>query len=383
MNTRYWSDVVEGRRGGVIASLLRCVLRLLSLHYRLVVAARKAAYDRGLMRSRRLPRPAVSVGNLVAGGVGKTPFVQFLAASLQGRGMRVAIVSRGYGGRARRKPLLVSDGKRLLLTAEQGGDEPVMLAAALPGAVVAADPARRRAARMAADRFDIDVFILDDAFQHRRAAREADLLLLDAERPFGNGRLLPAGHLREPSGNIARADLIVLTRCASPPPTDLVTTLRRINPRAPIFAAHHRAVRVREIASGEGRGVQSLAGKRVAAFSGVARPEDFEASLAGSGARIVSRRSFPDHHRYTPEEIDGVFAEAERCGAEAVVTTAKDAVRLPEAGGRTLPLLCLEIEMEICGDGGELIECVVGLLRRKRSSAPDQPGGSACRDVQT
>jgi tetraacyldisaccharide 4'-kinase len=241
-----------------------------------------------------------------------------------------------------------------------------MLAMGVPGAIVAADPDRLRAARMVAGQFGVDLFILDDAFQHRRAAREADILLLDSSRPFGNGRLLPAGQLREPAKNIARANLIVLTRCASPPPPDLIAELNRLNPTAPVFTARHKVAKVRVLASGGGGDVRSLRGKRVAAFSAIARPDDFEATLSDCGAIPVSRRSFPDHHRFRAAEIAEIYAEASRRGAEAVVTTAKDAVRLPDSREHPLPLLCLEIEIEIGGGADKLIECVLALLAKEQ-----------------
>ena len=200
MNALGWADIVEGRRRGAAAGCLRLALAPPSLAYRLAVAARNAAFDRGLLRARRLPRPVISVGNLAVGGAGKTPFAMLLARGLRARGLRAAVLSRGYGASAEGPffPRLVSNGAGAILSPREAGDEAHLLARGLPGTVVAIDPDRLRAGEMAARRFPVDVFILDDGFQHRRLRRDLDILLLDGTNPFGNGRLLPAGRLREP-----------------------------------------------------------------------------------------------------------------------------------------------------------------------------------------
>jgi len=367
LNTGFWSECVEGRRKGFTALFLRAVLIFLSLFYRLAVYARNTAYDLGILRSRRLPHPVISVGNIVAGGAGKTPFVRFLATELQKRGMRVAVLSRGYGAvrRPHRPPLIVSDGARILHTPLEAGDETVMLAKSLGSAIVIADPNRLRAGMAAGSEFTVDCVILDDGFQHRRLRRDLDIVLLDCDRPFGNGRVLPAGHLREPWKNVARAHLLIMTRCESAPAREILYRLRTVNPRAAIFSARYEAARLVEINSGATRDPGSLSGRKIAAFSAIARPDDFEKSLSGLGAILAFRRAFPDHHFFDRREIEEIIAGASRCRAEAIVTTAKDAVRLPATLSSPIPFSYLDIEMRIGGGEDKLIESVLNLIRQK------------------
>jgi tetraacyldisaccharide 4'-kinase len=367
LNTRFWSEVVEGQGGGITALCLRPVLILFSLFYRLAVCARNTAYDLGILRGRRLPHQVISVGNIVAGGTGKTPFVRLLVTELQKRGMRVAVLSRGYGAvrRLHRFPLLVSDGRRTLHTAMEAGDETVMLARSLGAAIVIADPSRLRAGTMAEREFAVDCFILDDGFQHRKLRRDVDILLLDCDRPFANGRLLPAGYLREPARNISRANLLIITRCESAPARELLDKLTLANPRAAIFSARYEAGRLVDIESGVTHVPGSLRGKRIAAFSAIARPDDFEKTLSGLGVILASRRAFPDHHFFDRREMEEIIAAASRCGAEAIVTTAKDAVRLPAQMNSPVPFYYLDIEMRIGGGEDKLIESVLQLLNPK------------------
>lgn len=368
MYCTFWTEIVDGRRRGIAALCIRPVLPALSLFYRLAVWARNKAYDLGALRIRRLPHPVISVGNIVAGGAGKTPCVRFLAAELAKRGIRVAILSRGYGAGKRRRhcPLLVSDGARILRSAEEAGDEPVMLAKGLAASIVVVDPDRFRAGMMAARECAVDCFILDDGFQHRKLRRDLDVLLIDRDRPFDNGRLLPAGLLREPRRNISRADILIVTRCESAPSKELMDEIGAINPRAAIFSARHRPNRLVEIESGAVRGPGgALSGKKIAAFSAIARPDDFEKSLSGLGAVLAFRRAFPDHYPFDRKEIEEIVAEASRRGAEAIVTTAKDAVRLPRMPSPPIPFFYLDVEMEVCGGGDKLIESVLALIGGK------------------
>ena len=361
MNPLYWSDIVEGRRRGIAAACLRAALIPPSLAYRLAISGRNAAYGRGILRARGLPRPVVSVGNLVVGGTGKTPLVKLLARGLRERGLRAAVLSRGYGAVREGQPFprLVSDGSRVFLSSREAGDEACMLAHSLEGTVVAVDPDRARAGEMVARRFPVDAFILDDGFQHRRLARDADILLLDAARPFGNGRVLPAGRLREPASAVRRAGAIVFTRCSHPPDPDTLAGVRRLNPRAEVFTSTHEPARLVEIPSGTVREPRALKGKTVAAFCGIAAPEDFARTLSDLGARIALWRPYPDHHRCLAAEIEEFAMAAAGAGAEGLVTTSKDAARLPENLRLPLPLYSLEIEMKIGGGDGQLLEWVI------------------------
>jgi tetraacyldisaccharide 4'-kinase len=367
VNSSLWTEIVDGQQRGLAARCIRPLLLALSIFYRLAVWTRNKAYDLGVFSIRRLPHPVISIGNIVAGGAGKTPCVRFLAAEFEKRGVRAAVLSRGYGAgkRPRRYPLLVSDGARILCPAAEAGDEPVMLAKGLSSSIVVVDPDRFRGGVAASREFAVDCFILDDGFQHRKLHRDIDILLLDCDRPFGNGRLLPAGWLREPVKNISRAGILIVTRCGSAPPKELMEEIEAVNPRAAIFNARHRPSQLVEIESGTSHNPGVLSGKRIAALSAIARPDDFENTLLSLGAVLAFKRAFPDHHSFDRREIDGIVEEALRLGAEAIVTTAKDAVRLPAMPGSHIPFFYLDVEMEIVGGGDKLIESVLALIGRR------------------
>lgn len=299
----------------------------LSALWGLAVGIRNRRFDRGegVTRARV---PVISVGNLAVGGTGKTPMTAWLAARLAAAGRRPAIVTRGYGGRAGAGPMDVSHGSGPLVDARTGGDEPVLLAT-LTTAVVVAGSDRIAGAERAVE-LGADVVVLDDGFQHRRIARDLDVVLLDAERPFGNGRLLPAGPLREPASAIARAGIVVLTRWNGEPAPSGV--------KAPIVRSRHREAGFRDAA---GRAVATPA--RAFAVCGIARPESFLGSLREAGVEIAGSRSFPDHHPFREGEIREIAHGARDRGA-AIVTTMKDLVRL---SGALPEAIALHVEVEV------------------------------------
>jgi tetraacyldisaccharide 4'-kinase len=299
------------------------------------VRARNRRYDRP-GASTSAPIPVLSVGNLVAGGAGKTPLVAWLVRRLQAEGRRPAIVTRGYGGRAGKGPLLVSSGGGPLAGPEVCGDEPVLLAITLAGVTVLAGSDRVAGAEAAAVE-GADVVVLDDGFQHRRLSRDLDLVLLDGASPFGNGRLLPAGPLREPAGALARASAVIVTRC--PPDADvsaLAGTVARYAPGTPVIRAGHRRAGFVGAAS-----EPALKPERVVAFCGIGNPVPFLRDLEEEGVEVVAARVFPDHHPYLPREIEGLRKLA-RTHRAALVTTEKDRVRVPSPGVDSL--LALRIE---------------------------------------
>ena len=292
-------------------------------------AARAWLHRRGLLSRSRLEGPVVSVGNLGLGGTGKTPVVARLAAMLQEAGFPVSILSRGYGGSFHGEALLVSDGERVLADAAEAGDEPVMLARALPGVVVAVGPRRDAAGRAVEARFGPRVHVLDDGFQHLRLHRDLDLLCLDA--PPRAGRPIPAGRLREWPAAAARADIVLCTGeapCAGPEAGRTFRVRRRIEG---FFTRDGRP---------------QPAPRRPFLLAGIARPERFEADVRSQAADVAGSRFFPDHHRFRADELLGALEQARSRGADAVVTTAKDEVRLPE-GEWDPPVLVLRISAEI------------------------------------
>jgi tetraacyldisaccharide 4'-kinase len=326
---------------------LQALLFLPGAAYAGLVRLRNRLYDAGLLPVLRLPCPAVALGNLTVGGTGKTPMTSFLAAALREAGFRVGVLSRGYGRAEGREPCLVSDGRRLLADAATAGDEPYLIARDNPAAAVAVGADRAAAAALLLASHP-EVFLLDDAFQHRRIARDVNLLLVDGRDPFGNGRMLPRGPLREPLPGVARADAVVVTRGGGRCPDLLRPVLERYNPQAPVF---HASIVPRRFVRPDGEPVDlpGLKGFSAYAFSGIARPRGFEEDLGAVGLRIAGARRFPDHHRYRRQDLAEVAAAARSSGAEVLVTTEKDLVRmtaLPEGG---LPLVALALGVSFSG----------------------------------
>ena len=318
----------------------------LGVAYGAAAAARVWAYRRGLMRATRLRGPVISVGNLSVGGSGKTPVVALIASMLQREGCRVAILSRGYGGSFRGPCLVVGDGTAVAGDAWAAGDEPVMLARSLPGVIVAVGERRDEVGRAVEDRFGPLVHVLDDGFQHLRLFRDLDVLCAQADdlRDWP----LPAGRLREFASAAGRADLVLVAEDTAAPaawPPERVFTLRR---RVVGFVG----------VDGQDRHPPG----RVYLLSGIARPGRFAHDAAAHGLQVLHHRAFPDHHRFTAAEVGAACAEASALGAEAVLTTAKDAVRLP-AGPWSPPLLVQRIAAEVT-DEGRFRARLLGAARR-------------------
>jgi tetraacyldisaccharide 4'-kinase len=294
--------------------------------YRGVVTARLGAYRRGWLASSRLTAPVISVGNLTFGGTGKTSIVIALVRDLVRRGRHPAVLTRGYGRSATDPVVLIGPDPRA--DVRTTGDEPLELAARLPGVPVVVDPDRVRGGVEALAR-GADILVLDDGFQHLRLERDLDLVLVDAGDLWGGGRLPPRGRLREPISGLARADAVLVTK-VPPDPAPVLAEVRRVAgewaPDAPVLAARLEPTKVRRRQGAAGPEV--LDGTRVLALAGIGRPGGFADLLREAGAEIVATRWYADHHGYGGTEID----EAVTAAAEAravVVTTAKDAVKMP------------------------------------------------------
>ncbi len=330
---------------------LRSLLQTFSLPYGAAVSFRNRLYNRGLLRQAKLPCPVVSVGNLTVGGTGKTPTVVLLASLLKEHGFRPAVLSRGYGGHAKASVNVVSDGNRLLLGWREAGDEPVLIAGALPGIPVLTGSKRFLTGKAAVERFGADILILDDAFQHRSLFRDLDIILIDTTHPFGNGYLLPRGPLREPPTELRRADILLRTGDADD------ATLLREAPSLPAFRGIHRPRELVEAGTGQVSPPTTLRGRKICAFAGIGSPEAFRRSLAALGAEVASFRAFPDHHPYGHSDIEAVRRIAENSGASLIVTTEKDGVRLSDFPDFQAMISFLRIGMEItpAGPFAELI----------------------------
>lgn len=322
--------------------------------YGVAADLRNALYDRGIFRSHALGAKTVSVGNITAGGTGKTPLVALVAEILANKGEKVCILTRGYGRKDVTRRVLVSDGKSILTDASTGGDEPVELARKLlEKAVVVADRDRTAAARWALGKFKITAFVLDDGFQHRRAARDLDIVCVDATDPFGGGEMIPAGMLRENPRNLARAGIIVLTRSNLAASTvELHRRLRSLNGSAPIFRASSKIsgiVALDDFLNGSARHENKnftppLAGAYL--FCGLGNPASLKDQMLRENFRLAGFRALADHYKYTQIDIQMIEAEAEAAGAGTLLTTGKDAVKIAKLKFR-MPCFVLESEIQI------------------------------------
>ncbi|HEX2862365.1 MAG TPA: tetraacyldisaccharide 4'-kinase [Lacunisphaera sp.] len=366
-------DVIMGRREGTLAALFGGFLQLCSYLFSGIVQMRLWLYRNRILRDHPLGCLVVVVGNLTVGGTGKTPVVEMFARALHDRGRKVAILSRGYKSKAPpfwkkwwfwlnhtedAPPRIVSDGRTVLLDSEVAGDEPYMLARNLPGVVVLVDKDRVKAGAFAIKEFGCDTLVLDDGFQYLPLKGRLNLLLVDKTNPFGNGFLLPRGVLREPIKHLKRASYVFLTKSKGVRDEELEAMIRRFNPEAEIIECAHKPKYLQRLGSDERLPLSALAGRRIGAFSGIAAPESFEAFLRETGARLDYTRRFLDHHRFTSDDLEGVFAEALKARVEMLITTEKDAVRLDPARKIPLPCYYLRLEIEILRGAADFDEAV-------------------------
>jgi len=314
------------------------VLAFFSLLYGIAQRLRYAAYDLGILKKRKLPGLVVSVGNLTAGGTGKTPAVAALAKWALSQEIRACILSRGYGGEYKTPLLVVSDGRRVLSDSRLAGDEPILLAGKVSGSPVVLSRERYLAGKYAHERFESELFIIDDGFQHIQLERDLNLVLMDSAQPFGNGHLLPRGPLRESLDQLARADAFVLTRFRKNGGQATMAFLKDNYPDIPVFCADHVPDRVVFPRLDRVDAPRVLNQKRVVAFAGIGTPESFRETLVSLGADVVSFCSFKDHYAYQQDDLDRLVRLKRETDAHYIMTTEKDWVRM----GRIWPE-CSEI----------------------------------------
>jgi len=328
--------------------------------YGKITNIRNSLYERGVFKSHALGATVISIGNITVGGTGKTPMVAFVAEILAEQGEKVCILTRGYGRENPRERVLVSDGKKILADAKQSGDEPFELARKLLGkASVIADANRVAAAEWAKEKFKITAFVLDDAFQHRQAKRDLNIVLLDATNPFGNSKTLPFGILREPLENLKRADLIVITR-ANLVDEERITNYKLLitnyNPDCPILTAENKISNLTQLkefhAEAQSSQIKTTNDEQPTAnkffsFCALGNPDNFFEQLRRENFNVISTKKFPDHHRYTQSDLEKIETEAKQTGAETMLTTAKDAVKLANL---KFELPCLVVESRLVFD---------------------------------
>ena len=408
--TKIWNDDRQSDFSNPFCSFLYT----LSLPYGGAVRFRNYLYDNGLLETKKLPCPVVSVGNLTVGGTGKTPMVILLANLLQKKGYRPAVLSRGYAGRNRQKSNVITDGQNILLGPDDAGDEPFLIAASTSGVPVLTGRDRYLAGKHALDRLGANVLVLDDAFQHRQVFRDLNILLLDAERPFENGCILPRGPLREPRSSLKRADLIVLTRVDEKIQSTFNLDLDHEFPEIPVFQARHRPTEIIPLSSlhpslssmsstvilsptdsvilslskdehsnasvfypqekpvqtlrqaqGDKKDVfpvDFLRGKRVCAFAGIAHPESFRKTVESLGAEVVAFKTYPDHHHYTREDVEDIQKASREQAAEIILTTEKDGVKLSCLDDAVPDICMLRIEMEILSESKRFEDTILARL---------------------
>jgi len=325
------------------------VLPPLSLLYGAVTRTRLSLYRRGTFQTTKLDRPVISIGNITTGGTGKTPLVEYVARSIASHGKKVCILTRGYGRKDAHLQVIVSDGYGVLASPTEAGDEPYLLATKLAGQAAVISSADRIAAGQEAIKdFGTEAFVLDDGFQHLRLARDLNIACIDATNPWGGGRLLPYGRLREAPEGLSRADCVVLTRCNQVESVEaLREQVRELIDGRPIFESRMRPLRVVSLKNGPE--TISVPG-RVGAFCAVGNPESFFASLRELGYEVGLERAFVDHHVYSQGDVEALHQLAKETGVNALITTAKDAVKLK---GMAFALPCYVLEIEIAIDDAE------------------------------
>ena len=366
MNQNAYRNLISGKSSGFLSVLLRAILRGMSCIYGVVIRVRNLLYNSGLIKGGKAAVPVISIGNITAGGTGKTPLVVWLANILASKGMSCAILTRGY-------------------KAEHGKltDEPAILAKSCPAAKVLVNSKRTESAAKAVEKYGADVLVMDDGFQHRKLKRDLDIIAIDATCPFGYGRLLPGGLLREPKSAIRRADAVVITRYDQVPREQvaiIVEQLRKINSRIAIAKASHKHPYAKML-KGEEIGIEELKAKKIFAFCGIGNPDAFMDNLKGYNMEVVGSKIYNDHHDFTRVDITDICEEARYLGADIILSTQKDWVKtallLSPSDEIDFAYLALELEF---ADGAdkleELIDKTISQVKSNNINFTPRPMGN-------
>ena len=310
-------------------------------------------YTSGLIKPKRLPCKVISVGNITAGGTGKTPMVIHIAKMLTEMGVRTAVLTRGYKGASEGRVRVVSDGRGNILPASEAGDEPVLIARSLSGVPVVMGSDRYRAGMLAWERFHPQAVILDDGFQHLRLHRDLNILLMDSAHPFGNGHVIPMGYLRGPKKDTKRADLIIFTGARNMSPGALEEVKSYALSGTSMLNAQYLPLSIYNIKTHEENPLETLAGRGIFMFCGIANPESFSLILHGLNAKITGSERYADHYSYTSGDVSYLIEKSRKSCAEILLTTEKDAVKLEGLLRENFEVYALKAGMKI-DDAGPL-----------------------------
>jgi len=339
LNQYGFRKLISGQKTSLAAAVLRLILGIAAIGYLIVVRLRNFLYSKGWLKVHRANAVVISIGNITVGGTGKTPLVVWLCNLLRQKNIRCAILTRGY-----------KSAKDPRLKTQDYSDEVAILVESYPQAKVIVNPNRVAGAAEAVNKFGAKVLIMDDGFQHRRLARDLDVVTIDATGPFGYDKMFPAGLLREPVASLKRADAAVITRCdqiANAKLSELEKKLRVINPNMIIARSIHAPVCAKSKDSEE-ISIEQLKGKKIFAFCGIGNPDAFLNTIKALGAELVGSRVYNDHHHYAEICLADIYEQAEHLKADLILTTQKDWTKIallrPAKKDILLAYLAIEIK---------------------------------------
>ena len=370
MKTLNWSAIHTRKE----MNLFTFFLRVLSFFYSLAIQFRFVVYKIGLLKPKHLATHVISIGNITAGGTGKTPFVVMIAQWAKKQGFKIAILSRGYKGKRSDDLVVVSDGKKILSSFDDAGDEPIMLARTLSSVPVLISKKRYKIGLLALKSFDADLLLLDDGYQHLSLHRDANILLVDAKRQFGNRSLLPLGPLREPIDQIKRADTIVITKCTARHTGDQLANYFQKNfPTKSIFRSRCCPYQVNFPLTGATHSPNILKGKNVVVFAGIAHPDDFLETVKDCGATIVHFQAFSDHHFFSAHEIEELTSWKKYSNVDFLLTTEKDWIRINGKIDPDLEIAILTIKIELLSGTNTIFDSIKqGISRSNAKKSESQ-----------
>lgn len=327
-------------------SFLSFFLYILSLIYGTILQFRAVLYKKKILRSKRLPCKVISIGNITAGGTGKTPVTVLLAEMLDTQGIKPVIISRGYKGKAEKKGGIVSNGREILMSSAKSGDEPFMMVQRLKNIPVIVGRNRIKSGNLALRHFNPDLILLDDGFQHLKLKTDINIVLIDSSSPFGNNHIIPRGMLREPLSALSRGDIFIFTRFNG---QNLLShrIIKKFAKNKPVFTSCHIPYIYKIINKTNSNLQADIKGAGAVAFSGIAKNEDFLETVKGFGCSIIKSFGFPDHHPYSDQDINSITNTTKKVHADILVTTEKDYARMDPNISWPVPLVVIGINISI------------------------------------